>query len=306
MREDGWDQLDTVRLVLALIVVIAHVYEVFALPMGLDDPILVGGVNCAAWLAVLAFFVISGLVIGRSLITTAADADWLFVRFMRRRILRIYPPLLFSVVVVAILAMILRSAGLEHYVGDAPHPARTDFSYLNEFGGVVRALLTFGFRGGLTGSSNGPLWSLVLEMQAYVVIGLLAQILVAKSLPVRAMGAVALLFAARGIAWIAPNGDHMICFAAFAAGAALNFFAPRFPKILPVVLVDCSYSLYILHFPIMLFIFFVVFRGPQPSISTAILWAILSVFAVIFAAIFSGYVFERRRARPRSVIAQTA
>src|ERR1700720_2535241 len=96
MKTSGWDQLDTMRLILASIVAVGHAIEVFAIPFG-----LLPSLDVFAWaseFAVLAFFAISGLVIGRSLTSSSKKGDWLFLSFMKRRVRRIYPPLLFSVV----------------------------------------------------------------------------------------------------------------------------------------------------------------------------------------------------------------
>jgi peptidoglycan/LPS O-acetylase OafA/YrhL len=76
----GWKQLDTARLLLSLIVVVAHANYVFMTPLGYTAafPIM----EWMARYAVLAFLVLSGLVIGRSL---ALRRDG-FVPFMIRRV----------------------------------------------------------------------------------------------------------------------------------------------------------------------------------------------------------------------------
>jgi hypothetical protein len=61
----GWKQLDTARLLLSLIVVVAHANYVFITPLGYTAMFPI--TEWMAKYAVLAFFVLSGLVIGRSL-----------------------------------------------------------------------------------------------------------------------------------------------------------------------------------------------------------------------------------------------
>jgi peptidoglycan/LPS O-acetylase OafA/YrhL len=97
---------------------------------------------------------------------------------------------------------------------------------------------------------------------------------------------------ARGAQW--PELYQVWCFVCFVAGVAMSFFPLRFPRLLPVVPVDFSYSLYILHFPIMLFVFFIACQGvppPTPKLIGIIGIAFLSVVAV---SLLSGVVFERR------------
>ena len=86
-RPSGWAQLDTVRLVLSSVVVISHANYVFITPLGYVA--LYPFIQWCAWLAVLAFFVLSGLVIGRALNRSAT-----VFAFMVRRVGRIYPPLI--------------------------------------------------------------------------------------------------------------------------------------------------------------------------------------------------------------------
>src|SRR6266568_4997036 len=97
MKADGWDQLDTIRLILASIVVVDHAAGIFGRPFALVSTEVSDWLAFGAEWAVYLFFLISGLVIGRSLIRMSGNGDSLFLDFMRRRIARIYPPLLFSV-----------------------------------------------------------------------------------------------------------------------------------------------------------------------------------------------------------------
>jgi peptidoglycan/LPS O-acetylase OafA/YrhL len=280
-------------------------FEVFAIPFGLLPTL-----DIFAWsseFAVLAFFAISGLVIGRSLITSSRNADWLFLRFMRRRFRRIYPPLLFSVALTASMALLLRKFELDHYNGAAHEPARTDFSYLQNWYEIVKSLATFGFRGDLSASSNGPLWSLALEMQAYVVAGLVAQALVARSKWITAASVIAIPIMVRARGAQSQDLYHFACFGCFAFGIAVSFFPVRFPRFLPVVSIDFSYSLYILHFPIMLFIFFVVCQGAAPSTTRLVSLMALSLVASVAVSIASALVFEHHSwRRSRKVASERA
>jgi peptidoglycan/LPS O-acetylase OafA/YrhL len=160
---------------------------------------------------------------------------------------------------------------------------------------VEKALVTFGFRGGLTGSSNGPLWSLALEMQAYVVVGLLAQALYSSKIWIRTVCVIGVAIAIRARGVDMPNQLSLICFGLFALGVLLNLLQPTFPRILPVIPVDFSYSLYILHFPIMLFIFFLNCQGEIPPVATSYLLMFASLIVAVAVSIFSGLFVERYR-----------
>ncbi|SHN82350.1 Peptidoglycan/LPS O-acetylase OafA/YrhL, contains acyltransferase and SGNH-hydrolase domains [Bradyrhizobium erythrophlei] len=294
MEDNGWNQLDTVRLILASIVAVDHAVGIFVSPFDLVGSQISDALSQAAEVAVELFFLTSGLVIGRSLIGKSHYGDALFLVFMTRRIARIYPPLLFSVLLTVAMALILRALGLDRYHGTAQALTRDSFSYLDNLRDVGRALLTFGFRGGLTGSSNGPLWSLALEMQAYVVVGLLAQAFYSKRIWMAILCLIGLAFAIRAREGGPLNELSVICFGLFALGVLLNIAKPSFPKLLPPIPIDFSYSLYILHFPTMLFIFFLTC---QEEVSAAKAWLLVSVSLIVAFAmsVLSGIFIERHR-----------
>jgi peptidoglycan/LPS O-acetylase OafA/YrhL len=108
-RDSDWAQLNTARFILAYLVVFAHAIQIFltstrAIPVRYSE--IAGTV---AWDAVLCFFVISGLVIGRSLIQRSKRSpDNLFIEFFVRRVARIYPPLLASVVCTSALVAVVK------------------------------------------------------------------------------------------------------------------------------------------------------------------------------------------------------
>ena len=190
-------------------------------------------------------------------------------------------------------ALVLRQFGLDQYSGVASEPARVSFSYLDNWYEIAKALVSFGFRGDLSASSNGPLWSLGLEMQAYVVAGLVAQAIAARSKWVMAASVVAVPIMLRARGAQLPDLYHLECFGCFALGIAMSFFPIRFPRFLPIMPIDFSYSLYILHFPIMLFIFFICCQGEAPSTRKLILLMAISLVASVLISIGSAMGFER-------------
>ena len=287
----GWRQLDTARLVLAAVVVAAHAYYVFITPLGYTALSL-----AAEWMAryaVLCFFVISGLVIGRTL-RSRRDG---FVPFMIRRVGRIYPPLIASIVLVVAIAHALRWAGVPAGPLAGGGTMVNSFSY--DLGSVALSLATFGFRGWLASEANAALWSLVIEMRCYVVAGLLAQTLLSRSLAGKMISAIALLGV---LAMLATDrmldSVFAICYAAFALGLVLSLAVERIPRLLPAVRVDISYSLYILHQPVMLGLVFACYQPSFPTLAGAIGLGFAAIGAAVTLAWLSARWIEPFRLRP--------
>jgi peptidoglycan/LPS O-acetylase OafA/YrhL len=221
---------------------------------------------------------------------------------MLRRLRRIYPPLLLSIIICIATGYSLRALGLDQYSGPAT-PYRTSFSYLDYLPEIAKSIASFGFRGSLHGSSNGPLWSLVIEMQAYVFAGLIAQAIVARSTLVRIVTLVAIVVAvrARGLQW--PADYELTGFACFAAGAAASLAGTRLPRLVPSIQFECSYSLYIFHFPVFLAAFFLLCQG-EPSLLRITIAAVAGLAAMLGLSIVSGLFVEPFRGwRRRSLSA---
>ena len=273
----GWKQLDTVRLILAAVVVISHAYYVFITPLGYV--VLAPVAEWMARYAVLCFFVISGLVIGRTL-RSRGDG---FAPYMIRRVGRIYPPLIANIILVVAIAHALRGAGVPAGPLADAGPMVNSFSY--DLGRTALSLATFGFLGWLGSEANAALWSLVIEMRCYVVAGLLAQMILSRTYAGKAASAVA-LFAALAMVVTDPMLDAVfaICYAAFAFGLVLSLVVVRIPRLLPEVRVDISYSLYIVHQPVMLGLVLACYQPSFPTPGIAIgLGLVAAGIAVVFA-----------------------
>jgi peptidoglycan/LPS O-acetylase OafA/YrhL len=259
----GWKQLDTARLILAATVVGSHAFYFFLTPLG-----FVSLAPAMEWLgryAVLCFFVLSGLVIGRTL-EVRHDG---FVPFMIRRVGRIYPPLVLSVVLVTAIDHVLRWSGVPTHALANGGPMINSFSYdLRE---ITISLATFGFGGWLSSEANVALWSLVIEMRCYVMAGLLACIFRPGAAVGKAVAAIALLGA---IALVATDRLlsplFALCYGTFAFGLLLSRTVKQIPRVLPEIRVDISYSLYIFHQPIMLGLVLACYRPAFPTVEGAI------------------------------------
>lgn len=122
--------------------------------------------------AVLLFFVLSGFVIHLSYskkLFRDQSTNFDTVSFFWRRIRRIYPPFLFTLVLTYVLDTIGQRAGYSIYFGQTPnelinHNIRTDHSFINLLGNLF---FYENPRIGIWGT-NGPLWSLKYEWWFYM------------------------------------------------------------------------------------------------------------------------------------------
>ncbi len=131
------------------------------------------------WIGVQLFFVLSGLLITGILLDTKEQMDFV-PRFYARRIARIQPALLVTLLLIGIL----------HWTG-------VPFSHLEDvtWAGLAMALLFSANLGPLIGIPNpyGPLWSLAIEEQFY-----LGWPFLVRSLPLRWLKGVCLFGIAGG------------------------------------------------------------------------------------------------------------
>jgi peptidoglycan/LPS O-acetylase OafA/YrhL len=286
-------QLGTLRLVLAIAVFAAHFVQIF-LTSNNAAPFVSKFTGACAWYAVLGFFLISGRVIGASIIAKAQqNPDRLFLHFFARRIGRIYPPLVASVAITFLLGVAIDAAGKSVYVGFASLPARE--TYLYTLTQTWRSLFSFGLWDKGMSATNGPLWSLVLELRAYVIVGLAAQAIVARSSTMRLCAGLAFAIVA-WILWVGTDHVDVIYYLAFAMGLTTSLFHITLPNLrfVPHIKTEFSYSLYIMHFPIMLAAFFIGYNAIDPGKSTLIAAALIGAALAFGISYISGCFLESR------------
>jgi peptidoglycan/LPS O-acetylase OafA/YrhL len=345
--------LDALRGILSLTVVVAHALQIFSYPQtGLY-------MGFPARAAVLFFFCLSGFVIAMSIHANIRRNGGFDAReYAMSRFTRIAPPFLAVVLLTWAFASIL--AGLDATRVDLESAAR------NHFFAVpleqMLALFSLTVFGDLTGGLvNGPVWSLVFEVQLYVIAGLLVLAWSRKG-PV-AWFVLALVTAYVCVFGIVGLKLRTLCYLAFGFGAAAyalrnvrartllvglllavpiaTLFGIRASSIpmlhmdgawtwisfqvalsavfallviaaarVPIAfhLRDFSYTLYILHFPLFLFVYFLMYRYWPDSLAR---WANpLAVIAVPTAVLLSALVGRveglrlRRRDAARSASAQ--
>lgn len=145
---------DLMRLIAALLVVVSHTF-----PLAGEAPLLIRGVEDLGALGVSIFFVISGF-----LVTASYRRDP--KTYLAKRILRIEPGLIASLVVtVALLAFVTTAPAAEYWRGAVMYVVRNALLYpaTYELPGVFEAAP-------MAGVVNGVLWTLRLEFTFYLVL----------------------------------------------------------------------------------------------------------------------------------------
>lgn len=233
LNDDQSACLDAVRGAAAIVVLVGHAFQMFR-P---DPPALVGQ---ASYVAVLAFLLVSGFVIRLSL--ERWGSDWR--GYILSRIRRILPPFILGLGVTSalwVIAPLAFPSGSTEYLA----PIARDTYSLS--GIVPTALFLNGFLGG-TLSANGALWTLSIEVWLY---GL------ALLFTVACRGRLlAWLFVPLSIALAVRHPGFAPLALVWAAGflAAAKRISP--PSLRVPILSGAaaySYTLYVTHFPILLF-----------------------------------------------------
>ncbi|MEJ1225638.1 acyltransferase [Pseudomonas sp. CCNWLW56] len=343
-------QLDSVRGLSSLIVLVGHANQTFITPIENEHSVVVGFFT---QFAVMVFFALSGFLVGTSIFRNIAkNQRFLISKYAYDRALRIYPPLIaatFLMISIWQIAPYILPSGTYLFSETSNKLVRTGiFTNANEIFGSL--LFLNGFKT-TTPGPNGPLWSLSYEVWYYVFAGLLF------TLPRRKLLAITLLIMAIYITrknqqfimlstvWAAglvlaklhqsarlPSVKTMRTAAKLLAAATIltivcvlklnpghsawlnpwNYFmvisGTWFTTILAMVLQSAislpthfhksaaySYTLYIIHFPIMLLIFGAFQTCILDSLEKSILFAIIAVlFCTAIAATLAKYVENRK------------
>jgi peptidoglycan/LPS O-acetylase OafA/YrhL len=157
--------LDGLRGVSAQAVFVAHLlpFTVPAYGTGRIAAVL----GALAQLAVVTFFVLSGYVIATSLVRRAADGRFNLLEFGIRRLARIWPPFIASLLLIAALVVAIQAgAELRSFGTVVRLPEQSAFAWL-------RAIGLYSSAGhDIVAVFNSPVWSLRLEVRLYVIAGI--------------------------------------------------------------------------------------------------------------------------------------
>lgn len=218
---------DLARGVAALVVFAAHVSQVFLWSLLTPGSWLEIASGTLARVSVLVFFVLSGLLITRSITANIKRYGAFDSRdYLTSRVARIYPPFLLALAITMGVAAAVKLFGLPGSDGalGTLRPDGLHFGYSE----VWKSLLLYD---GLT-SINGPLWTLYIEVNLYVVAMGVALILRGRNTTLRLIG---ILVAVAAILL----GRHSYGYAFFALvwvfGAALNFITTERTRLFSAV-----------------------------------------------------------------------
>lgn len=222
-RLSGRDNaLNLVRLVLALLVIVAHTWDVGGFGLG---P-LPGGMSLGGW-AVAGFFAISGyLVLGSRLSATFQD-------YLTRRFLRIFPGYWACLVVVA-----FGFAPLAAALGSGSFEFTSALGYIGRNLGLVVAQAGVGTTLATVPYPwiwNSPLWTLAYEFLAYLIVGGMVSVITRRRWQEVAFPFLLLVGeAALVIAHVRGSSNNVLvtatwlgCF--FLAGSVARLYADRIP-----------------------------------------------------------------------------
>lgn len=165
-------QLDSLRGLSALLVLIAHTNQILVAP---TTTIFSGIGILVGQAAVMVFFVLSGFLIGKSLTGNINKNSSLDIKkYFYDRFNRLYPPLILSIIIVGVLYIIapyLFATSSLSYIETDHYLARENFEIT--LSSLFSSMFFLNGFIGETISVNGPLWSLSYEFWYYVIAALL-------------------------------------------------------------------------------------------------------------------------------------
>jgi peptidoglycan/LPS O-acetylase OafA/YrhL len=174
----NYSNFDYLRAISAVVVFISHLFQIFWMPVVGSDHPLSHLMHHASVVAVLIFFVLSGYVIALSLNRNLEINNGKFreTEYFVSRIVRIYPPFIFSILLVVFIYIIVNVLELPGTTSPLSSPMDVyqarEYFILN----YKEIFTAFALLNGLE-QMNGPLWSLYIEVRMYIFAGLLVLII---------------------------------------------------------------------------------------------------------------------------------
>lgn len=235
----------------AIVVLFAHTSQILLWRLVGDSGLAARIAGESAHYAVVVFFLLSGFLITRSILNGIRKRGRFDAGdYLASRVARIYPPLLGAIgiaVLVLLIIHLLHLPGETRYglPGDLYRPRDYFTVPLSDLPHVL--LMQYGLS-----DADGPLWTLFIEFQIYLLV-MGAACFWARSvigITVSAMlSLIALYFLRDNLSWVAL----------WMAGAGVNFIPAMEYLFRPVPIpraivktADFSYSLYVMHFPLLM------------------------------------------------------
>jgi peptidoglycan/LPS O-acetylase OafA/YrhL len=172
--------LDGIRILSSIVVCIAHGVQIFLMPKLGKDHSLVICSGYAASYAVVTFFILSGYMVTNSIFNnTERNGDFHFLKYCKDRLLRLYPPLVFSIILSACvykcISVFNMHGALSFRLPGDLDLARESVKY--SWDEIFNSLLFIqGFKD-VSMNMNGPLWSLGDEFVLYIIAALISVLL---------------------------------------------------------------------------------------------------------------------------------
>jgi len=172
LTENQSTTLETFRAISAVIVVIAHSFQIFISGYHPKEFYYAG---LFAQASVMMFFVLSGLLIGLSINNNISRNSGFFdvMSYAKSRLIRIYPPLIVSLIITIMLSFIVIYLFGVNSGYSSPHKYLQGHNFFFE---AKEYLATITFTNMFTYrqvASNGALWSLPFEAWLYFVAGMI-------------------------------------------------------------------------------------------------------------------------------------
>ena len=348
--------LDCLRGIAALLVVLEHLRAFLFVPfakLGASGVLTKAFYLLTGWghQAVMIFFVLSGFLVGGSVITALENGKWSWKGYLLRRMSRLWVVLIPALLLTLLwdkLGYGLCPEGYQGIFRDLYHSGPTpeipaDWSLAAFFGNTcfLQTILVPCF------GTNGPLWSLANEFWYYILFPLLLAVVAPNRLAPRILSillaVLILLFLPKsilmgGLIWLLGAGvffltrrqgvraivSHPLWFAAaFVAtlgcliasrrGGGEGFDAAIGVSVAMLVaalackpsgnhlygmisagMSEISYTLYLVHFPLLAFLFFGFFKGnPMAPGITSGSWFAITLGGVLLYAGAIWWLFER-------------
>ena len=229
VEHTGYTRYDVARGLSAFVVFVAHTNQVFIWRFYQPASWMEMVSGWAARSAVLAFFLLSGLLITKSIISNIKRNTYFEpIDYLFSRIARLYPPLLFALLLTVAVVSAIHFFGLPGSNGPlgAVRPTGVSFTFTE----LIRALLLYD---GMT-EADGPLWTLYIEVKFYIAAMGIAMVVRGRS-PATRIAGVAL---ATGAIWLGLGLYKFWFFAiVWMLGACANIPAVKSPIVfLPVAI----------------------------------------------------------------------
>ncbi|MCA6109610.1 acyltransferase family protein [Bradyrhizobium cenepequi] len=332
-------RFDVARGVAAIVVLVGHTAQCFAWRLYGAGSWAEMASGWAARFAVLAFFLLSGRLITASIASNIRrNGRFDAIDYFLNRIARLYPPLLFAIMLVVAVVVTVHLFGLPGSNGSPLGTLRASGLWFTP-GELAQSLLLYN---GLT-IVDGPLWTLYIEVKFYIAAGGAAMLAFGRTPISRAIGGVLVAFAVwtgidhyrfwflamiwcLGVFTNLPMARKPGIFLAVSTTAIIVCYMSRgFPNYIddplgtlvqsmgcaaiayalllrdwaeidfPAWLVrtgDFSYTLYVIHFPILAFALSMSFAISDASFVVAIVAALTSSALALLIAIRVAPVLE--------------